>query len=113
MDGYHGPYHPPVQQYPMNPATYFVAPPHSGMATASMVFGIIGICGGFLFLGIPCFMAVLLGHIGMSETKNGKATGRSQAVTGLILGYLVVLPVAIWISIMAFVHFANAMGIGA
>jgi hypothetical protein len=82
--------------------------PSSGMATASLVFGIFGILGGWCLLGIPCIIAVVCGHAGLSQTKNGTMGGRGQAVAGLIMGYLVVGP-----AIFAFFSLFVLGGIGA
>ena len=71
-------------------------PPTSGVSTASMVIGIIGALGGWCMLGIPCLIAIVLGHVGMSETKDGSRGGRGMAVTGLILGYLFIVPWAVF-----------------
>jgi hypothetical protein len=80
---------------------YVQTTPTSGYATASMVFGIIGLLGGWCAFGIPCLIAVVLGHMALSETKNGRKGGHGMAVAGLILGYLVVIP-AIILAIMFF-----------
>jgi hypothetical protein len=61
----------------------------SGQATASLVFGIIGLLSCFLV--VPSLIAIGLGHQGLRETKNG-APNRSQAVAGTILGYLGAAP---------------------
>lgn len=83
-----GPYPPPMYQQ----VVVAVGPPTSGSAVASLVFGIIGMLGGFCFFGIPCFAAVLCGHVALVETKNGARGGRGLAVAGLIMGYLFVAP---------------------
>ncbi|WP_062432336.1 DUF4190 domain-containing protein [Herbidospora daliensis] len=67
-------------------------PPTSGSATASLVFGILGILGGWCLFAIPCFLAVVFGHIGLAQTSGGRRGGRGLAVAGLILGYLFVIP---------------------
>jgi len=98
----------PYQQQPQPPQPYSPGPqgwpaayppvivtqqaPSSGMATASMVFGILGILGGWCMLGIPCVLAVIFGHIGLGQTKDGARSGRGQAVAGLIMGYVFVVP---------------------
>lgn len=58
---------------------------NSGLATASMVLGIISFaaCGGLL-AAIP---AVVCGHIARGKIKRGNAEGNRMASTGLILGY--------------------------
>lgn len=67
------------------------APPTSGWAIASLVTGILGVLGGFCLLGIPCIIAVICGHAGLIEARNGKG-GRGLAIAGLVMGYLFVGP---------------------
>ncbi|WP_158277833.1 DUF4190 domain-containing protein [Pseudosporangium ferrugineum] len=107
----------PVSGVPMSPATPYgqqyspqavyqqpvyqqvvVAPaaPTSGWATASMVLGILGALGGWCMLGIPCFVAIVAGHAGLIDTKNGSKGGRGLAVTGLVLGYVFIVPWALF-----------------
>lgn len=81
---------------PMPGQPIFVARPNSGAATASLVLGIIGALGGWCMLGIPCLFAILLGHIGLRDTKDGTKSGHGQAIAGLILGYLCIFPWAIF-----------------
>jgi hypothetical protein len=87
------PYYPPQQQPYYPPQQIIVAAPStSGIATASLVFGIIGALGGFCLFGIPCILAFILGMFGLAATKDGTRGGRGQAVAGLILGGLFVIP---------------------
>ncbi|GAB1691325.1 DUF4190 domain-containing protein [Krasilnikovia sp. M28-CT-15] len=64
----------------------------SGAATAAMVLGVLGALGGWFLLGLPCLAAIVLGHQGMSATRDGMRGGHPMAVTGLVLGYLFVVP---------------------
>ena len=66
-------------------------------AVTSLVFGIIGVLGGFCLLGIPCVLAVITGHAGMIDARNGTG-GRGLAVAGLVMGYLFVAPATIVIA---------------
>lgn len=100
----------PVSGHPYSPPPGAYLPPHvvvtqarptSGTATASMVLGIIGVLGGWCLFGIPCILAVILGHIALPATKDGTVGGRGMAVTGLILGYLFVIPMIIF-TVMVF-----------
>lgn len=68
---------------------------NSGYATASLVFGILGILGGWCMFGLPCLVAIVTGHFGLAETKNGQKTGNGSAIAGLILGYIGVIPMAL------------------
>lgn len=81
--------------------------PTSGAAVASLVFGIIGILGGWCMFGLPCLIAVLLGHVALGETKRGQKAGHGMAVAGLVLGYLVLVPAAL---ISVFVVFGGIVG---
>lgn len=62
-------------------------------AIASMIFGIIGLFFDWWFFAIPSIIAVITGHIARSNIKhsNGRLGGDGFAVTGLVLGYLVIL----------------------
>jgi len=89
---------PPVP--PSIPGVSPIAPPAgertSGVAIGSLVCGILGFFTGGL-LGI---VAVILGHIGLSQIKkNPTLKGHGMALAGLILGY--VSFVLIFISIVA------------
>lgn len=88
------PYYPPV-----SPAGYYPPPPMvrptSGLATASMVLGIIGLLVGWCMLGIPSIVAVFLGHAALRETRTGERGGHGMAVAGLILGYILAIPTAV------------------
>ena len=72
-------------------------PLSSPWAVASLVFGVMGMLGGFCFMAIPCLAAVLCGHIGLKQTKDGTRTGHAMAVAGLILGYLFVIPAIVFL----------------
>lgn len=88
---------PPPYQYTPPPAR------NSGMATASLVLGLVGLFISWFTFGIPSILAIIFGHIGISQTKPAAGvSGRGLAITGLVLGYVVVA-FAIWVSI-AFVY---------
>lgn len=82
--------------------------PTSGAATASLVLGIISVLGGFCLFGIPPLLAVICGHVGMAETKTGLKSGRGSAVAGLVLGYLVMIPLLFIAALWAIGAFATA-----
>jgi hypothetical protein len=46
-------------------------------------------------LGVPCAVAIVLGHVGLTATRNGARGGRGMAIAGLVLGYVFVVPWAI------------------
>lgn len=77
----------PPGSYPGQPQYVVVNRPTSGYATASLVFGIIGVLGGWCMFGIPCVIAVLTGHLALKETKTGQRGGHGMAIAGLIMGY--------------------------
>ena len=59
--------------------------PSNGLATASLVLGIIAI--PLCFLMIPSILAVVFGGIGISRVKQNPAVGgRGKAIAGLVLG---------------------------
>lgn len=81
----------PYGQAPHQPAPPTVRPT-SGLAVASLVSGLIGIAGGCCLFGLPCILAVVLGHMATRETRTGERGGHGMAIAGLILGYLLVVP---------------------
>jgi len=86
---------PPYGQV-MQPAVAFVvAPPASGAATASMILGIVGLVFGCFLCGIPSVLAIIFGHIGLNQTKNDVKSGRGQAIAGLVMGYVLIVPTII------------------
>lgn len=104
--GYQG--YPPVSPPPMYPPAYYqttvitTALPSSGVATASLVLGIIGVLGGWCMFGIPCILAVAFGHAGLAQTRDGRMGGRGMAVAGLILGYVFVAPMIVLTAMVFF-----------
>jgi hypothetical protein len=69
-----------------------------------MIFGILGLlCPVVVF----SLVAVLCGHTALHETKSGERGGHGQAVAGLILGYLVIIPAVIY-GIFALIGFATS-----
>jgi hypothetical protein len=74
--------------------------PTSGLAVASLVLGVIGLVGGCCTFGIPSLLAVILGHVGLADTKRGVKEGNGMAIAGLIMGYVIFLPaiiLSIWV----------------
>ena len=81
---------PPPRFRPQQPP--YGVPPTSGAATASLILGVVGLVFGWCTFGVPCVIAVILGHIGYAQTKHGAASGRGMAVAGLVLGYVMLVP---------------------
>ncbi|MGW0804805.1 DUF4190 domain-containing protein [Nonomuraea sp. NPDC002799] len=69
--------------------------PTSGAAVASLIFGLIGLFLSWCLFGIPSILAIVFGHVASRTTKRGLKPGHGMAVAGLILGYVVVVPVLI------------------
>lgn len=86
----------PSQQQPnppVNVALYHPAPaPNSGLAVASMVLGIVGLVSVFCTFGVPALLAVILGHVALTDIKKTGRSGRGMAVTGLTTGYIALTP---------------------
>jgi hypothetical protein len=86
---------PPYYPYPAQPA-----PRNSGMAVASLVLGLVGLFVSWFTFGIPSILAVIFGHIGISQTRPDRGlSGRGMAIAGLVLGYIVVA-FAVYVSIV-------------
>jgi hypothetical protein len=64
-----------------------MAPGSSGLAVASMVFGILEWCG-LPFVG--AILAVVMGHMARREIREsgGRLTGEGMATVGLVSGYV-------------------------
>lgn len=71
--------------------------PTSGLATASMVLGIVGLAFGWCLFAIPSVLAIIFGHLGMNDTKYNQRAGRGMAVAGLVLGYVALVPM-LWLT---------------
>jgi membrane protein YqaA with SNARE-associated domain len=73
--------HQPPAQAAVRPA------PTSGLATASLIFGILGLT---LLPTLGSIVAVILGYMAKSEinSKAGQLGGNDLATAGLVLGYI-------------------------
>jgi len=90
----------PYSQQPYSQPGYpqpmmVIAAPNSGVATASMVLGIIGLVFGWCMCGIPSLIAIILGHMGIAQTRDNRLGGRGMAVAGLVMGYVLIIPTII------------------
>jgi hypothetical protein len=76
---------------------YASAPPqNNGMATASMILGIVGI-----FCGVTSILAIIFGHIAHSQIKRTGEGGAGMATAGLVMGYIItVLWILYWVVIV-------------
>lgn len=59
------------------------------MATASLIFGVVGLC----CVGVAAIPAVILGHQAKAkiQASGGALTGEGAAAAGLVLGYLTIV----------------------
>jgi hypothetical protein len=76
---------PAVQHHYYGGQSMPVAAPTNGMATASLVCGLIG----FFACGLTSILAVIFGHISLNQIKRTREGGHGMAVAGLVLGYIV------------------------
>jgi len=87
---------PPIapQQQPI----YVVKQASSSLATISLVLSIIGLLTTCCSFGVLSIAAVITGHVALRETGDGGKEGHGQAVAGLVLGYIGIVP-AIFFSV--------------
>jgi hypothetical protein len=66
-----------------------VKPQACGVATASLLCGIVGLC----CVGIAAIPAVILGHQAKAkiQASGGALTGEGAAAVGLVLGYVTIV----------------------
>lgn len=69
--------------------------PSSTVAVWALVMGVMGVLAGWCMFGLPCLLAVVLGHVALHDTRDEMKSGRGMAVAGLILGYVALLPAVI------------------
>jgi Domain of unknown function (DUF4190) len=69
---------------------YAPIPKPSGFAVASLVLGILGLFLSWITFGIPSMLAVVFGHVAVSRVRRGVGDGRGMAISGMVLGYLVI-----------------------
>lgn len=84
-----------TQNYPMPPQVVYVQGNQretSSMATMSMIFAILGVVTAFCTFGVFSVVAVILAHTAWKETKSGQKGGHGMTVTGMVLGYLMLVP---------------------
>ncbi|BBA99530.1 hypothetical protein RVR_6194 [Actinacidiphila reveromycinica] len=78
----------PMAPYPVYPQVPFAfAPPvqgTNGMATASLVCGILGT----VTMGAASIPAIICGHLAKGQIRRTGQAGDGQATAGLVLGYL-------------------------
>ena len=74
----------PIQTLTTPSVAFAMQPRNNGLAIASMVLGIVWI------YGIGSILAVIFGHVALSQIKRsvGSQRGRGMAIAGLVLGYI-------------------------
>lgn len=81
------------QQWATPPQVHYVvsqpSPGTNGLAIASMVLGILWL------YWIGSILAVIFGHIALSQHKRSQQGGKGMAIAGLVLGYIGVATLAI------------------
>lgn len=65
------------------------APGVNGLAIASMVLGIVWL------YWIGSVLAVIFGHVALTQLKSSQQSGKGMAIAGLVLGYLGIATLAI------------------
>lgn len=93
---------PPAVQHHYYGAQAPIARPTNGLATASLICGLIG----FFACGITSILAVIFGHVSLGQIKRTGEGGHGMAVAGLILGYIIS---AGWLLILLFYILGIAM----
>ena len=88
----------PPPGFPPPPA-YPVRPKANGLALASMILGIVGITVGLCLIFFPVMpiLAVVFGHLGLSQTRATGAPGRGYAIAGLVTGYIGIALALLWL----------------
>ena len=83
--------HAPIAAFPSGYAPPAV-PQNSGLCVGSMVFGILGLVFLCCDFGVFSLIAVILGHLGLAQARDGRRVGQGFGIAGLVLGYTVLIP---------------------
>lgn len=70
------------------------APGTNGLAVASLVLGIIWLCG------LGSILAVIFGHVALGQIKRSGEQGAGLAIAGLVLGWVGVGVWLFWMALM-------------
>lgn len=98
-------YPPPGYGPPGYPAPGYATPGYpvrakaNGLALTSMILGIIGITVGLCLIFFPVMpiLAVVFGHIGLTQIRKTGAPGRGYAIAGLVTGYIGIALAVLWL----------------
>jgi membrane-bound ClpP family serine protease len=79
-------------------------PPQNGIGIAALIIGIIAIPFGFLVIGGGLgLFATVLGIVGRSKVRRGKATNPGVALAGIITGTIAfIISIAVVVALLAF-----------
>ena len=99
----------PPPGFPPPPAAYPVKAKTNGLALASMILGIVGITVGLCLIFFPVMpiLAVVFGHLGLSQTRSTGAPGRGYAIAGLVTGYIGIALAILWLIAIIFGTFTS------
>ena len=99
----------PPPGFPPPPAAYPVKAKTNGLALASMILGIVGITVGLCLIFFPVMpiLAVVFGHLGLSQTRATGAPGRGYAIAGLVTGYIGIALAILWLIAIIFGTFTS------
>lgn len=99
----HQAHQPPPQPYAYPPQPYVVyvqpaprPPTTSPSAVASLVFGVAGLILVWCTFGVPALIGIILGHIGLMETRRDARPGRWMAIAGLAISYVTAVSVLLF-----------------
>ncbi len=76
--------------------------PRNGLATTSLIFGILALVGGFFitFLGgILGLVSIITGVIALGQIKQQGSTGKGIAIAGIVFGILAF----VWVFVYFFI----------
>ena len=95
-----GPYPPYPPPYP----GYAMAPSTNGLAIAALVLGIVCV------YWVTSILAIIFGHIALSQIRVSGQRGRGLAIAGLVLGYAWLGLLALLIVVVALVRTSVGTG---
>lgn len=98
-------YPPPGYAPPGYPVSGYATPGYpvkakaNGLALTSMILGIVGITVGLCLIFFPVMpiLAVVFGHIGLTQIRKTGAPGRGYAIAGLVTGYIGIALAVLWL----------------
>ncbi|MDQ2706417.1 MAG: DUF4190 domain-containing protein [Actinomycetota bacterium] len=100
------------QAGPMQPGypgqAWAPAPPTNGLAVASLILGIVGLCLGFFVVPfIGAVPALICGYLGRKQIRERGDAGDGMALAGIILGWIGVASQLAWVAFFVFIGVAT------